>query len=87
MSRTQFGILMSDLSAISFPTDLTRVVTLMYSRLYGRAKTPSDLPWYREEPQDLLAEIEKTRKRLGRALDVGCGSGMHAVWLAQQAGR
>ena len=59
----------------------------IYMWLYGRAKTPSDLPWYREEPQDLLAEIGKTRERPGRALDVGCGSGMHAVWLAQQAGR
>ena len=56
----------------------------IYMWLYGRAKTPSDLPWYREEPQDLLAEIGKTRERPGRALDVGCGSGMHAVWLAQQ---
>ena len=54
-----------------------------FRALYGRAKTPSDLPWYREEPQDLLVEIAKTRDRPGRALDVGCGSSMHSVWLAR----
>ncbi len=54
-----------------------------FRALYGRAKTPSDLPWYREEPQDLLVEIARTRDRPRRALDVGCGSGMHSVWLAR----
>ena len=54
-----------------------------FRALYGRAKTPSDLPWYREEPQDLLVEIAKARDRPRRALDVGCGSGMHSVWLAR----
>ena len=46
----------------------------IYMWLYGRAKTPSDLPWYREEPQDLLAEIGKTRERPGRARSQAAGT-------------
>jgi cyclopropane fatty-acyl-phospholipid synthase-like methyltransferase len=50
--------------------------------LYRRAQTPKSLPWHREEAPALLrAAVE--RRGSGRALDVGCGEGVHAVYLAQ----
>jgi 2-polyprenyl-3-methyl-5-hydroxy-6-metoxy-1,4-benzoquinol methylase len=55
----------------------------IFSRLYRRANSVEDLPWHREPPA-LLERAVAARTERGRALDLGCGTGVHAVWLAQQ---
>ena len=49
---------------------------------YGKAATPSDLPWHQEEPSPLLIDAAAGRKGSKRALDLGCGAGVFAVTLA-----
>jgi SAM-dependent methyltransferase len=41
------------------------------------------IPWDTDEPDPNLVEtVQRLALRPGRALDVGCGTGTHAVWLA-----
>jgi 2-polyprenyl-3-methyl-5-hydroxy-6-metoxy-1,4-benzoquinol methylase len=56
----------------------------VFARLYRRAPTVESLPWHRDEPPALLADALAPRAQRGRALDLGCGQGVHAVYLAQQ---
>lgn len=65
----------------SAPVNLQQTV---FSRLYRRAPSVEALPWHREEPPPLLERAVAQRPGPGRALDVGCGEGVYAVWLAQQ---
>jgi 2-polyprenyl-3-methyl-5-hydroxy-6-metoxy-1,4-benzoquinol methylase len=43
---------------------------------------PSNLPWHREEPADLLIDAVQTLSAGARVFDVGCGAGVFAVWMA-----
>lgn len=54
---------------------------MVFARLYRHAKAPESLPWHRDPPALLRAAAEQ--RDPGRALDVGCGAGVHAVYLAQ----
>lgn len=56
----------------------------VFSRLYRRAPSVESLPWHREQPPALLEQAVTQRSSSGRALDVGCGEGTNAVFLAQQ---
>ena len=56
----------------------------VFSRLYRRAPSIESLPWHREEPPALLERAVAERTTRGRALDVGCGEGVYATYLAQQ---
>lgn len=47
------------------------------------AGDPARLPWHRDTPSKVLASTV-SRRRTGRALDVGCGAGVFSVWMAQQ---
>jgi SAM-dependent methyltransferase len=56
----------------------------VFARLYRRAPSVESLPWHREQPPALLERAVAQRTTRGRALDLGCGQGVHAVYLAQQ---
>ncbi len=56
----------------------------IFSRLYRRAPNVESLPWHKEEPPALLQRVVDGLTTRGRALDVGCGEGVQAVYLAQQ---
>jgi SAM-dependent methyltransferase len=45
----------------------------------------NELPWDTGQPEPLLVEaIEQGVAKRGRALDIGCGTGTDALWLAAQ---
>lgn len=56
----------------------------VFARLYRRAPSVESLPWHREQPPALLERAIAKRATPGRALDVGCGEGVYAAYLAQQ---
>ena len=56
----------------------------VFTRLYRRAPNVESLAWHREEPPALLERAVAQRTTRGRALDLGCGQGVYAVYLAQQ---
>lgn len=57
---------------------------MMFERLYRRSPSIESLPWHREQPPALLERTVAQRTTRGRALDLGCGQGVNAVYLAQQ---
>jgi len=60
-------------------------IRLLQEMLYKKAKTPKDLPWHRDEPDGFVLDaVAARRAKPGRALDLGCGSGVFSVWLAKQ---
>lgn len=63
---------------------MTKKDRTVFDRLYASAQSPEDLPWHDSEPPRLLVEALNARDRPGSALDVGCGAGTHAVYLASR---
>jgi len=55
-----------------------------FTMIYNRAKEAERLPWNHREPTRFLNAISDGRAQKGRALDVGCGSGVDSVFLANQ---
>ena len=51
--------------------------------IYKKAERPEDLPWHTPEPYDLVLEAAKAHDYMGKALDLGCGTGVVAVALAE----
>jgi SAM-dependent methyltransferase len=52
--------------------------------LYRKAKSPEDLPWHRNSPDGFLVEALDLRTRPGKALDLGCGTGVFSVYMAKR---
>jgi 2-polyprenyl-3-methyl-5-hydroxy-6-metoxy-1,4-benzoquinol methylase len=63
---------------------VVNVQRTVFARLYQHTPTVESLPWHRELPQPLLEHAVGRRTTRRRALDLGCGEGVHAVYLAQQ---
>jgi len=51
---------------------------------YRKAKSPEDLPWHRDQPDRFLIEAIDKRHLPGKALDLGCGSGVFSVYMAKR---
>lgn len=54
------------------------------AHLYRRAQSAEQLPWHSERPPELLCKAAESVAAGGRALDIGCGSGVFTLWLAQR---
>lgn len=63
--------------------DVVNLQRTVFMRLYRRAPAVESLPWHREDAPELLKRAVAERTSAGRALDVGCGEGVYAVYLAQ----
>jgi SAM-dependent methyltransferase len=61
-----------------------REITKHFDEIY-RKSTPDEIPWNNEQPPELLVElVESGNVKRSRALDLGCGLGNYAIWLAGQ---
>jgi 2-polyprenyl-3-methyl-5-hydroxy-6-metoxy-1,4-benzoquinol methylase len=56
----------------------------VFAGLYRRSPRPEALPWDREEPPARLVLGVVEQCPPGRTLELGCGAGVHAVYLAQK---
>ena len=55
-----------------------------FEQIY-KGSRPEEIPWNSEQPPELLVElVEGDRIKRGRALDLGCGLGNYAIWLASK---
>lgn len=57
-----------------------------WSEIWNRRYAASELVWGEGPNQFLAAELEDTKPR-GRALDLACGEGRNAIWLASRGWR
>jgi cyclopropane fatty-acyl-phospholipid synthase-like methyltransferase len=62
---------------------MSAMARVVMQRFYHLAQgSPERLPWHRAVPPEILIAAAETRRPGERALDVGCGAGGFAVWLA-----
>jgi 2-polyprenyl-3-methyl-5-hydroxy-6-metoxy-1,4-benzoquinol methylase len=61
---------------------------MVMNSMYEKATRPEDLAWHSEEPTKLLDDavsaVLATRNGRARALDLGCGAGIHSAYLARK---
>ncbi len=55
-----------------------------FKTIYDKAGQAGNLPWNHKTPTHFLSEITQSRGKPGRALDIGCGSGVDSVFLAKE---
>ncbi len=63
---------------------MTKLVEGYMRNVYRKASRAEDLPWHRADAPAMLQRAVRERTARGRALDLGCGAGTYAVWLARQ---
>jgi 2-polyprenyl-3-methyl-5-hydroxy-6-metoxy-1,4-benzoquinol methylase len=51
---------------------------------YKKATVPEDLPWHSDKPAKFLVDAVSRRMDAGKALDVGCGTGVFSAYLAKR---
>ncbi len=56
----------------------------VFNQLYKSAKKPEDLPWHEADPPKLLVTALAQHDVVGKALDVGCGSGNYSIYMAER---
>jgi cyclopropane fatty-acyl-phospholipid synthase-like methyltransferase len=56
---------------------------LYYTVTYRRARDESKIDWHSDEPPRLLVEVVDALGGYGRAMDIGCGTGVNSVFMAQ----
>jgi cyclopropane fatty-acyl-phospholipid synthase-like methyltransferase len=56
----------------------------MLSNIYSRALSVEQLPWHSDEAPRMLQKVVDQRKKNGKALDIGCGAGVYASYLAKK---
>ena len=52
--------------------------------MYREADSAEDLPWHSDEPPPMLVDAARRRDVPGKALDIGCGSGVYSTYLAKR---
>jgi len=57
---------------------------LIYKIIYNRAKDETKIHWHNESPPLFLKKAVESLHGSGNALDVGCGTGVNSVFMAQQ---
>ncbi len=55
----------------------------LHEVMYDRAKGESQLGWYRKDVPLLIEDAVKRTSSGGKALDLGCGTGLNAIYLAR----
>ena len=64
---------------------MSLIQTMVMRNFYRKAAgDPKRLPWHSDQPPRLLTAAVAQRNGRGRALDVGCGSGIFAAYMASQ---
>ena len=53
-------------------------------RFYNSTDSYEQLPWHHPEPPLMLQKVINHRSKTARVLDIGCGAGTNAIYLAQQ---
>jgi cyclopropane fatty-acyl-phospholipid synthase-like methyltransferase len=61
-----------------------KLLDLYYNKAYGRAGKETAISWHREESPALLRTAVESLHGPARALDIGCGTGVNAVFMARQ---
>ena len=56
---------------------------LVYKIIYSHAKNGNEVHWHNEESPALLKEVIGLLHGSGNALDIGCGTGVNSVFMAQ----
>ncbi|HQT90549.1 MAG TPA: class I SAM-dependent methyltransferase, partial [Candidatus Kryptobacter bacterium] len=60
-----------------------KLLDLYYNKAYRRAGDETAISWHRDEPPALLRKAVESLNGRAQALDIGCGTGVNAVFMAQ----
>ena len=56
----------------------------VFVEYYGSAKKREELAWHHKDPTGLLPKIVEQIEKPGKALDMGCGTGVDSVFMASK---